>query len=409
MARNYKPKRFANIGLLKKMGFPLLLRLLEPYRIYLEGNPDFIWATTPDQFRFDALAETMLNLDMTIPKNLLESLYYIETMADNDYFDELHAAAQKRGFVPLNVDPTAVDLALWLRLEHPEVVEQLHADIYRNASKQRAKRFESYFPQHGIVKPMLRPDKDTLVKMQNDLDEWSRTQRRGIGMRVFTTYDEQAVWFMIRHGQPMKRENTVEANGEDGLVFYRPEKFDILIYYPEDGELAIGVRTKSARIAYSRIIGKYLFDDPYYFNVAGCMKYTLDPIFENGMASLSCRDIPDIQQILLQELCIEYPNRLLRSETLKGENVMAELTAARRDIIQKKRGIPVMAKFNMTFADGRERMITITPPNTANYDHETDHDVVHQWLIARGFIMNDHNMTIQGIFHDRTEHILGVA
>jgi len=99
MARNYKPKRFTKIGLLKKMDFPLLLRLLEPYRLYFEGHPDFVWAATSDQFRFDVLAEVMLNLDTTIPKDLLESLYYIETMADNDYFDELYAAAKKRGYV----------------------------------------------------------------------------------------------------------------------------------------------------------------------------------------------------------------------------------------------------------------------------------------------------------------------
>ena len=91
MARNYKPKRFTKIGLLKKMDFPLLLRLLEPYRLYFEGHPDFVWAATSDQFRFDVLAEVMLNLDTTIPKDLLESLYYIETMADNDYFDELYS------------------------------------------------------------------------------------------------------------------------------------------------------------------------------------------------------------------------------------------------------------------------------------------------------------------------------
>ena len=89
MAGNYKPRRFANVGLLKKMDFPLLLRLLEPYRLYFEGNPDFIWSTLPDSFRFDVLAEMMLNLDMTIPKELLESLYYIETLANNDYFDGL--------------------------------------------------------------------------------------------------------------------------------------------------------------------------------------------------------------------------------------------------------------------------------------------------------------------------------
>jgi len=57
MARNYKPRRFANVGLLRKMDFPLLLRLLEPYRLYFEEHSEFLWSTEPDQFRFDVLAE----------------------------------------------------------------------------------------------------------------------------------------------------------------------------------------------------------------------------------------------------------------------------------------------------------------------------------------------------------------
>ena len=234
-------------------------------------------------------------------------------------------------------------------------------------------------------------------------------RERTTAMRVFVTYDENAVWLMIRHGQPMKRENTVEANGGDGLVFYRPEKFDILIYYPESGELAIGVCTKSARIAYSRIIGKYLFDDPYYFNVEGCLKYTLDPIFESGVASLSCRDIPEIQQVLLQELHIDFPDKRLRSNTLKGEDIMSVLTDKKLEKIRSRGGIPLRAKFQITYTDGRERMVIIEPPNIAHYDHETDHDAVHLWLSERGFIINDNNMTIQGFFHDETEQILAVA
>ena len=410
MARNYKPRRFANVGLLRKMDFPLLLQLLEPYRLYFEEHSEFLWSTEPDQFRFDVLAEMMLNLDMTIPKELLESLYYIETLADNEYFDALLAASQKQGFMQEDDDPAVEDLALWLRLECPEAVEQLHADIYRNTSKQRAKRFESYFPSNGVIKPILKPDKDTLAQMQADLNDWSRNHRRGIGMRIFVTYDENAVWFMIRHGQPMKRENTVEADGADGMVFYRPEKFDILIYYPESGELAIGVRTKSARVAYSRIIGKYMFDDPYYFNVEGCLKYTLDPIFESGAASLSCRDIPEIQQVSLRELRIDFPDKRLCSEVLKGNDVMSELIDERRENIRDRHGFPVRAKFQVVYTDGRERMVTIEPPNIALYDHETDHEAIQLWLAERGFTINDTNTIIQGVFHnDEDEQFLAVA
>jgi hypothetical protein len=257
---------------------------------------------------------------------------------------------------------------------------------------------------------MQKPDKETIGQMQSELDLWSRTNKRGIGMRIFVSYHDNAAWFMIRHGQPMKRENTVEPDGKDGLVFYRPEKFDILIYYPESGELAIGVRTKSARIAYFQIIGKYLFDDPYYFNIDSCLKYTLDPIFTDGAASLSCRDIPDIQEIFMRELQVDYPDDNISNEVLKGNNVMAALTDETRSIMQDRRGKPFRAKFQMTYTDGRERTVIIEPPNTAHYDHETDHEAINLWLTERGFIINDNNMTIQGLFDDdETDQFLAVA
>jgi len=44
------------------------------------------------------------------------------------------------------------------------------------------------------------------------------------------------VWFLVRHGEPFTRESIVK-DGESSSVYYRPEKYDVLVYNPETGEI----------------------------------------------------------------------------------------------------------------------------------------------------------------------------
>ena len=45
------------------------------------------------------------------------------------------------------------------------------------------------------------------------------------------------------------------------------------------------------------------------------------------------------------------------------------------------------AKFQVTFADGRQRIVGIEPPNIGSFDRETDSMDVHDWMTKRGFIL----------------------
>ena len=404
MAKTYQPKRFANPGLLKRLDFALLLRLLEPHRSFFAGQHQLSWTESHMGFPFDRLAKIMLN--PAAPSELLETLYYVETLADEKYFDDLLAAAQKLGCD--TEKRTAEDLAMLLRLESPIVLERLHAEIYRNHNKQRVKRFESYFAA-GEIRPMLDLTQDRLEHIEAELNDWAEENHHGVGMRVFTSTEERAVWFMIRHGQPMKRENTVEANGEDGLVFYRPEKFDIMIYYPNEGELAMNVRTQKARMAYTQIFGRRLFDDAGYFSIGNTVKYTLGPLLKYGAASLMCWGTPGIDNIKLCEIQASRPGIKNHLEIHRADDLLTvdheNLPLSHRD------SVPVKAKFRVTYADGRERMVIIEPPNIALYDRESDHEIIHAWLLERGFILNE-PITIPirgGLNNDMPNFILAIA
>jgi len=386
MAKTYKPKRFTDISLLKRLDFPLLIRLLERYQSFFEAQDGFAWAHDPAEFSYDALAKIMMNLDTAAPMELLETLYYIETLSNIDYFDDLLQIALAQnirfGFKP---DPTIEDLALLLCLECPEEVERYHAQIYRDTQK-GTKRFESYFVA-GTVRPMFEPTLERQKAIESELNLWAEEHRRGIGMRVFITQKNNAVWFMIRHGQPMKRENAVTEEGGNHQVFYRPEKFDIVIYYPDTEELAIGVRTKGQRLAYTKAIGRYCFGDESHFNLEAEAKYTLAPLLESGADVLCCSiDIPEIEKVTLYELHIAHEGKD-NLEIRRYHDLFHTFEKEHRDITTEK-GIGLLkAKLLFHFSDKRTRIVTLMPPNIAIYDRETEHDLVHAWLVERGFII----------------------
>lgn len=44
------------------------------------------------------------------------------------------------------------------------------------------------------------------------------------------------VWFLVRHGEAFTRESIIK-DGESSSVYYSPEKYDLLVYNPETGEI----------------------------------------------------------------------------------------------------------------------------------------------------------------------------
>lgn len=389
MAKIFQLKRFSNIGLLRRIDFGLLIRLLTPYHAHLDGRGGFRWTTEKDEFDFACLSKAMISLDSNTPGDFLKSLYFVDWFSDELYFDPLLKIAKEK-LPAVSDDITLEDLVLTLWLECPDAVEQLHAEIHRHDKRGRAKRFESFFTTYAEPLPLEIPDDLTIKAMQEDLELWTNTHKRGKGVRVFASVSGDAIWFMVRHGQPMKRENTVEADGADGLAFYRPEKFDTMIYYPATGELAICAKTKGEQATYSACLGKHCFGDINYFSLQGASKYTLEPLVKRGRDALFCADIPGIRSITLQEIRIDYSGTNLKKdiEIRQSDDVFDAMEMQGRSLTSKLfRGRIVKAKFQVFFADNRVRTVTIELPNIAHYDRETDHELLNLWLMKRGFIV----------------------
>ena len=137
------------------------------------------------------------------------------------------------------------------------------------------------------------------VLMQNRMDGWFEKKRRGRGCRIFAFPRGNKIWFLVRHGLPMRREGKHLDDGESGIAFYRPQQHDVLIYDAETDEMGVNAGTKGERTLYLEVIGDVLFGDENYFDPSE--RFTLDPLREVGPASLECDDIEGIAQVRLVE------------------------------------------------------------------------------------------------------------
>jgi hypothetical protein len=67
--------------------------------------------------------------------------------------------------------------------------------------------------------------------LEESLNEFFHLHRKDRGVRVFVFMRDDGIWFLIRHGLPMKREAAITDQGESKGVLFRPEIYDVLTFY----------------------------------------------------------------------------------------------------------------------------------------------------------------------------------
>ncbi|MGC9455770.1 MAG: hypothetical protein ACP5HU_13055 [Phycisphaerae bacterium] len=385
MARTLSLKRFTNVAILKRINTTLLLEFLEPHRDFLVTQRGLPWPEKPEDFDHRTLANILMSPGVDTPEELLDALYFVDNLADPDCYERILREAEEAGInvsIAEGEDPTPEDLTLCVWLADQRILERVHAEMYRS----KPKAFLSFFSMREDRPDLDIPDETVIAALEDDLNDWFDWKRKGRGARLFPFPKEDGFWFLVRHGQRIKREGTVEADGESGSVFYRPEKFDVLIYYPDKGELAVYTETKGEQQIYCTLLGKHLFKDIKFFRFKSPIaKYTLQPLIEQGRSALVCSDIDGIESIELYALDYCRDSDFDNRRTVGGDDVFGDIGAHGPDLSEPALKL-LKAKFRVTFTGGRQRIISIEPPNRAVFDRETDSPLIHDWMAKRGFI-----------------------
>jgi hypothetical protein len=376
MARSFQLKRFSRPATLKSIDASLLRRFLAPHRAFFKARG--VDVARPAELDYDGLARVLMTPDVDAPEQLLDALFFIEELAHDRLFDAL---AERSG-IHCAAEIGPADLAVLVWLEKPEVLERFHAEQFLT----RPKRFESF------VSPLAAPDglpdvtEEICRLMEADLNAFFETHRKGRGTRVFPFVQDDGIWFLVRHGQRIRREGTVEPDGGSKRIYYRPEKFDVLVFFPEDAELTIHTSTKGECVAYCRVLGAHVFGDPDFFRFSDAEpRYALSRIPELGRQALVCADIPGLEAVRLVELQVRHAGGLGHREIHRADDVFDALDDIGRDLPPDAR--PIRASFRMLFSDSRRwRTVTLCVPNAAVYDRDSDSEIVNRWLRQRGFL-----------------------
>ncbi len=372
----FNPRRFSKPEALKTLEPGHLLRLLAPHQGFLERRGLALPFGRPHaEIDFPRLSAILMTPEADTPEALVEALYFINEMATVHGMDQILPAAKARHLLAANEpEPTPADVALRLWLDDPEALKAYHAQQFLI----RPRSFEYFRATTHQVPDFNEPDAKTLHRLEETLGEWFEKKGRGSVCRVQCFSQDQEAWFLILHGEPYRREGSLEQ-GEPASVFFRPEKADVLVYNQEKGELWANARSKAEKELYGKKIGEMLFDDPDLFTDRE--KFTLEPLRRDGEASLVCHDVDGLEWAKLRE--IQYRHQGVRTTRLSS-NLFG---------VYRLQGLPdpeakiEKAKFQVKFTDAKApRIVTLQLPNRAQYTRDSDSILVERWLERRGFI-----------------------
>lgn len=376
-------KRFTRPAALKAIRADHLVALLAPHaKFFADRDVPLPSKGSKTEPNYEGLAKVFMMPDVDTPAELANTLYFVHEMATTDAMDGLLDECDRLG---IKLDPapdrSPADIAVQVWLHDPNLLQRKHAEQYIN----RPRSFE-YFQTLARPVPKFRtPSPATLAALEKDLDDWFEKKRRGRGARVFVYPRSDAVWFLVRHGQPFERKGVIK-DGESSSLYFRGEVHDVLAYDRSLGELRMHAASKGEKETYRKKFGEHLFGDANFF--PGTAKYTLEPLRTDGEKSLVCADVEGMEWVKLKQIEFFHGGPEKEIEVRKATDLFASYGARGKSLPAKARII--RASFNVKFKDAKTpRTVTIRPSNVTQYARDEDSTVAEKWLGNRGFILHD--------------------
>jgi hypothetical protein len=379
----FRLRRFSNPSVLRAIAREKLLAFLTGYSDFFANRGyDLPRPDDGEDLDYQQLIDIFMSPNEATPPELVDALYLVDEMSSHEGMATLLDAAEREGIVLDDGDEhTPADIAIQVWLQNSELLERKHAEQFAY----KPKSFEYYQTDHEQPPAFTSLSVAKRTLLERDLNDYFEDKRRGRSARVFVYPDEKEVRFLVRHGEPFKREESI-AGADVGSVCYRPLKYDVVVYDRQLGELRINARLVGEKTKYRELFGEHLFGDKECF--PGTAKYTLEPLRELGADALACGDVEGIESIALTEVHFFWGGPQGEIEIRKAADVFAALEGRGRQIPEKARIIK--AVFKVKFADSKTpRSVKIRPSNIAEYTRDHDASMVEEWLRLRGFLLNE--------------------
>lgn len=385
---NFRLRQFSDQAVLRQVRVDRLIEFLGRHREYFERLG--IDLDRPDEatLDYDRIAHALLNTDETAPGALIDDLYFVDEMATAEGMDQVVAAVgdlppETQRAIDLGADPTPADVAVAVRLRAPGILERKHAERFVTTKRS----FYYFRPAKRPHSLYVTPSNSKLAALEASLADGFEALKRSRAVKVFVFEKKDAVWILVRRGEPCKREAAVDPTGS-GSVFYRPAVYDVLRYDRPAEELSVSAGSSKKILELHRLaFGRHLFDDEAYFADRKNL-FTLDPLQVSGPESLACGDVEGLESVILKEIRIHWGGPENEVEIRKATDLFRAFERRNRPISAAAR--IVSAKFAMTFGDSKTaRSVTISSSNTTSFTRDSDSPLVEEWMVKRGFTVAD--------------------
>lgn len=378
---SFRLRRFCRPEFVRTIAPHRLLTFLEPFREFLSGRGlELPPGPRDDEIDCQQLVGLFLQADDQFPQDLLDALYLVDEMATPPGMDSLlQAIRQERLPVAVGEEDSPADVAVEVWLHAPKVLENKHAEQYLY----RARSFEAFQNTAAPTVALVVPSPEACRAIERDLDVMFALKNRGRGVRVFVYPCQEEVCFLVRHGEPFKRDERLRA-GDSESICYRPLKYDALVYNAGLGELQVNARPRWQKDLYRTVFGRHLFGDDGAFVKES--KYTLEPIREQREQSLVCVDVEGINKVTLKEVEFRCCERPRVSVAFKGDDLFTSVYFLNSQALVEAQ--IARAVFEMKFSDSpNPRSVTLYAGNVTCYTRDSDVDPVQEWAKKRGFLI----------------------
>jgi hypothetical protein len=369
----YNLRRFAKPEFLRQVAPKLLLAFLHRFP---EFKVNFSKDGTID---YDKLGQRLASPKGKINTGMFDALALIDEMSVDRNFDLLQDTVGNKTYsAKLGNNVSAADLALLLWLHEPRKLEQLQTKFSRNAP-----RAFVYFRGESIEKKeMLLPTKHLKQKLTRLLNRIFNRKRRGRTIRIVVFEEPDEYCFLLRKGEPLTRDSSITPDGKTNNIYYRPERFDIVVLRPKIAELRLAVYHKAPWLveAYRTLFGLVFYGDREFFS--GKDVFTLEPLLTDGEYALVCDDIPGLDKVVPVQC--KFQTGKSEIVAIHGNLVIQVVRGLKLSILGD--GRIISAKFKVKFTDSRaERMVTVKDGNLAEFKYDDDGRKIEEWLTLREF------------------------
>jgi hypothetical protein len=355
-----------------------LLMFLDRFKEYfLARNLSLPQSADVKSMPYDALVGIFLTPDDSTPTDVSDALYLVDEMSTHEGMHDLLSEAAKQNIQIVGQDLTPEDVALQVWLVAPSVLERRHT----RKAIERSKSFDYYHSAKAPTTKVTKIAVGTQKALEKELDDYFEDGKCGRGSRITAHFRDDEVWFTVDHGDQFVR--TPARDGDTPTVhFFRPEKSDLVVYNYRLGEIRVNARAQTIKDKYRKAFGKHLFGNENFFSSLG--KYTLDPLFEDGVDALSVDGIDEIKSAKLVEIQFDEGGSQGEVEIRRAHDLFAAWKDSKYTLERDR--VIAHVKFEVKFAGTRKtRKVTLRPPNRATFGRDPDSAVIEKWLTKNKF------------------------